>query len=199
VNFDKIFVLGFPKSGTTTVDTALRESGLKTAHWHSPKGFCGELIYKAYNEGVNPLKYLNDYDCVTQADVCSPSDNLNYWPNLDFGVIKQIERYNPKCLFLLNTRKPEDILSSFKRWGFYDKRIRRSEIPGLPAGIGNDKNIISWINSHYNHCREYFYGKDNYLEIDIYQNDCRERMQQKLGIEIKWWGVANKNAEEGVV
>ncbi|WP_176503771.1 sulfotransferase [Cobetia sp. 5-11-6-3] len=197
MKYDKIFVLGFPKSGTTTIDKALKMSGLRTAHWVVDNGYCGKLIYDAYNATGDPLAYLSDYDCITQGDVCLPHEKLNYWPNLDFKIIKAIQDKHSNCLFILNRRPAKDILSSLKRWNNYDKRIKKSEIPGLPAGVGSDENIVRWIENHYSVCNEYFSDKTNYLELDIYSDDCRRALSEKLDIEIKWWGVANKNENQG--
>lgn len=42
-----VFLIGFPKGGTSTIDQSLRESGFKTAHWKHDERFIGELIYEA--------------------------------------------------------------------------------------------------------------------------------------------------------
>src|SRR4051794_21472602 len=76
-----IFVIGFPKSGTTSIHEALEKAGLRSAHWTVESGeYCGELIYRAHGEGKNPLAYLMDYDAITQADICLPRQQVNGRP-----------------------------------------------------------------------------------------------------------------------
>ena len=74
----KLMVIGFPKSGTTSITNALKSSGLKAAHWQDEKRrFVGALIYKAVLAGLDPFEHLKGYDAVTQADVCLPAHNLS--------------------------------------------------------------------------------------------------------------------------
>ena len=43
----KLLVIGFPKSGTTSITAALEASGLKPLHWRDRQGrFAGKLIYE---------------------------------------------------------------------------------------------------------------------------------------------------------
>ena len=53
-------------------------------------------------------------------DVCMDKNNC-YWPQIvDY---KQIINENSNSIFILNKRNPEELLSSFKRWKNYDKRL----------------------------------------------------------------------------
>jgi hypothetical protein len=57
----ELFVVGFPKSGTSTLTKALRRAHVRTAHQRIPGGaFCGELIYEDYRAGRDPLARLQD-------------------------------------------------------------------------------------------------------------------------------------------
>jgi len=186
----KLMVIGFPKSGTTSITAALKASGLKTAHWQLDNNrFVGGLIYKAVVNGLDPFEYLKDFDAVTQADVCLPNHNLSLWPNLDFAVLSAIRRAHPTCLFLLNTRRPEAICDSMADWPFMQKRFEMSDIPGLPRGTGGKReHLMAWIENHYAACRHFFAGDEYFLELDIERSDAPEILGQALGIEIGSWG-----------
>lgn len=190
----KIFVVGFPKSGTSTLQKALQATGYRSAHWQTEAGdFVGKLMYRGMAEHDDPWFYLGDYDAITQADVCLPEHGLNFWPNLDFSIIAKIEERHPDCLFILNYRDPAKTVSSIKRWNTMQGRFTRAEIPGLPPGKGSDSELVDWIQQHMAAARRHFEGKDNFIEVDIENKQSPRLLGQKLGTEIAWWGVANKN------
>ena len=186
----KLMVIGFPKSGTTSITAALEASGMKTAHWQIDNNrFVGALIYKAVLNGLDPFTHLEGYDAVTQADVCLPNHRLSLWPNLDFAVLSAIRRAHPTCLFVLNTRSPEAICDSIADWPFMQKRFEISDIPGLPRGVGGRRrHLIAWIENHYAACRHFFAGDDYFLELDIERPDAPEILGKALGVEISSWG-----------
>ena len=186
----KLMVIGFPKSGTTTITRALEASGLRPAHWQDEGSrFVGALIYHAVLSGMDPFAHLKGYDAVTQSDVCMPGKGINYWPNLDFAILQAIRRAHPDCLFLLNYRRPEAIADSIAKWPGLQNRINNGDIPGLPPGYGNDRDhLIRWIENHFSACRAYFGADDRFLEIDIEQSDAPKLLGDKLGVEIVEWG-----------
>jgi hypothetical protein len=188
----KVFVVGFPKSGTLTIDRALRSSGLRTAHWKVPEGFCGELIYRADRAGRDPLWFLRNYDCITEAGVCLPGRKLNFWPNLDFPLLGRIRRFHPECLFLLNYRDPAKIAASMQGWADLHARLVKSDIPGLPPGAGGRQiELENWIKNHFAACQSRFSNDARFLELDIEDPDAAKILSEALGAPIRWWGVAH--------
>ena len=186
----KLMVIGFPKSGTTSLTLALEASGLKAAHWQDEhERYIGKLIYEAVYSGLDPFAHLTGYDAVTQADVCLPRRGVNFWPNLDFAILSAIRRADPSCLFVLNTRRPEAIVDSICKWGLMRRRLQIADIPGLPSGAGGKReHLIIWINNHYDACRRYFAADEHFIEIDIESADAPDRLGKALGIEIVGWG-----------
>ncbi|MGE4064899.1 MAG: hypothetical protein AB7E79_16160 [Rhodospirillaceae bacterium] len=91
----KLFLIGFPKSGTSTIHTALERSGLRSAHWRCDQGFVGQIIYENYYAARDPLHSLTTFDAITQADVCLPAMGINFWPNLDFNILGAILTAHP--------------------------------------------------------------------------------------------------------
>ena len=191
----RLFVVGFPKSGTSTITTALESAGMNPVHWGDGEGrFVGQLIYEDALAGRDPLGRLTDYDSVTQADVCMPAHRINFWPNLDFAILGRIREYHPECLFLLNYREPAKVCSSIDRWPSLRERIVRAAIPGLPSRMGEkDEEIIHWIENHYAACRHYFAGDPKFLELDIESDDAPKVLGAALGITIEEWGIIEPN------
>ncbi|MDR5876198.1 tetratricopeptide repeat protein [Halomonas sp. CUBES01] len=193
----KIFLVGFPKSGTSTIQKALEETGYTSAHWKVKEGFVGQLMYQGLQDHDDPWHYLQGYDAITQGDVCIPARDLNYWPNLDFETIAKIQEKHPDCLFILNYRDPEKIVSSIERWGDLLDRLKVSYVPGLYFSEGDDaENLRVWIESHFDKVRDYFEGSENFIEVDINNEDAPNKIGQKLGVQLAWWGVANENKQK---
>jgi hypothetical protein len=192
----KLFVVGFPKSGTTTLTAALEASGMSAAHWGDADGkFIGQTIYENVLGGHDPFAGLEGYDAITQADVCIPAQRINYWPNLDFAILSRIREAHPECLFLLNTRDPVKICSSIDRWPSLRERIVRASIPGLPARMGGkDEEIVRWIENHYSACRRYFGNDPKFLELAIEDDAAPDILGKALGISITDWGIIEPNA-----
>ncbi|HEY1962544.1 MAG TPA: hypothetical protein VGG69_09010 [Rhizomicrobium sp.] len=188
----RAMVIGFPKSGTTTIHLACRRRKLRSAHWKTPDGYCGQLIYESFQAGRDPLEKLAEYDILSQADVCLPGV-ANYWPNLDFEVLSAIRQYHPSCVFILNRRDPRRIIRSISRWGTMRRRFTRSEIIGLPKDVGGkDDELQVWIEGHYAACAARFAQDPYFLDLDIESPDAQERLSAVLGVELRWWGVANE-------
>ena len=186
----KVMVIGFPKSGTTTLTTVLEANGIKSAHWQDEQGrFVGALIYSAIYSGLDPFAFLQGYDAVTQADVCLPKRKINFWPNLDFAVLRAVRRAYPSCILLLNYRHPEAIVDSIEKWAGMQGRFTRSEIPGLPIGIGGKReHLVTWIENHFDACRAFFADDPHFLELDIAAEDAPDRLGKALGMPIAGWG-----------
>lgn len=139
---------------------------------------------------------MTEFDAITQGDVCLPGKGLNFWPNLDFDIINKIEEKHPDCLFVLNYRDPKKTVSSMKRWNNMSERFKRSDIPGLPKGVGDDRELEGWIVGHMQKVRGHFIGKDDFLEIDIEDSQAPSKLSEKMGVKLAWWGVENKNEKK---
>jgi predicted O-methyltransferase YrrM len=198
----KIFVLGFPKSGTTTLQQAFGRAGLRSAHWRVGDQYCGELIYEDFRAGRNPLERMSDHDCITQPDVCRPNLHRdggaagpNYWPQLDFDVISAIQAHNPDIRFILNRREVPDIIRSITRWADLRERLTVSDIIGLPPGKGGaDEDLRAWIEGHYRACEHHFADQpERLLDFNITDPDAHAKVQAFVGVELPWWGIANPN------
>jgi hypothetical protein len=197
-----VMVIGFPKSGTSSMHEAFRRAGMSSAHWKVREGFCGQLIYRDHRDGKNPLQTLGRFRCIAQADVCRPGrehdgESLYFWPQLDFEVLDAMRRFNPELRFILNRRDVGSLIRSISGWGSLRRRLVAAEIPGLPAGAGaDDAELRDWIEDHYATCLEHFGDSANFLVLDIEAPDARERLSRFVGEELPWWGVANRHTTD---
>lgn len=197
----KVFVVGLPKSGTTTLTDALRRSGHKPLHWRCglTGNYAGPSIYLEHTAGRDPLGLLKNYDCVTQADYISRA--LSCWPQMDVALLRSVRKHHPDCWFLLNARDPAKIINSIKKWknsrlGSLWDRLRVIGAPGLPAGAADsDQAIQSWIENHYARTRKLFADDPRFLEYDIEASSAPEVISNAMGIRLRWWGASNKSKD----
>lgn len=169
----KVFIMGFLKAGTSSLDYTLKKLGYKTAHWKVKEGFVGQLMYKAYNEKKDILYYLKGYNAFTQMDVCYRG--INYWPQLK--LYKEIYKQYPNALYILNYRNFNNHLRSISKWGDLRKRISTANFKGK----NSNKIFEEWIEKHYKNIREFFGDKLNFIEFDI-ENGNKEKLATFLGV-----------------
>lgn len=186
--------LGLPKSGTTTLHTALARSGLRSAHWKVKHRIVGRNLYHHHLAGRDPLTDLAEYDVITQADFIS--EHRSYWPQMDAALVHAIASHHPECRFLLLTRPVAKIADSIMRWRDLSDRLEALGAPGLPPGhAGEIDALTTWIDGHFRNVRRWFKDDPRFLELDIEDPEAPNRLGQFLRVEIAWWGMANTNAE----
>lgn len=190
-----VFVIGFAKTGTTTITKALNSVGYTSAHWRTgSRQFVGELMRRAKRENKPLLHYLSKYDAFTQMDVTQLGGPC-YWPQLE--DVARLDAQYPQSKFILNVRSDDDWLRSATTWNNYRKRMTAADLPGLPSGVGDDDSVLmSWRAAHYDAMRTYFAGRPNdFIEFDIASDDSA-KLCAFLGIDAPtsmWWGWANRN------
>lgn len=189
-----LVVVGFPKSGTTTIDRALRRAGLRCAHWTKGGVPVGELVYRGWFEMDDPFALLPDCDAITQMDYCVPP--ANFWPNLDIALLLAMRRRHPGTKFVLNYRDPAGTAGSIERWSDLGQRLRRADLPGLPGGYGaRTGDLVRWVDTHIRAIRDVFAGDPDFLDLDISSDTARAELAGFVGRDLPWWGVANRNTK----
>lgn len=185
-----IILVGLPKSGTSSFQELFIKLGYNSYHWKTKCGYIGTMIHKNKQMG-KPL--LNDFlrtDVVTQMDVCIDEDNA-YWPQItDY---EQLYNENPDSIFILNKRDPKKILSSFKRWNNFNKRLIRYN----PELLNNmtDKSFIDFVTKHYTNIETFFsrFPNSKFITFDI-ENDKLDKLSKYIDLkEMNDFPHENKN------
>lgn len=195
----KVINLGLPKSGTTTLATALRLAGFKVADWRiragqaKVHGFVGKLLYSGYFDTGDPLHYLQGFNALTEIDVIREGKNL--WPQTDWALLTAIRELHPGARFILSMRDPAAHADSMRRWSNLGRRrLPKAAVPGLPSEFGKKPGELErWIEGHITFCRHVFAGSDDFLEYHIEDPQAQQKISAFLGVELPWWGKANEN------
>jgi hypothetical protein len=174
----RAIVVGFPKSGTTTLQEALQKSGLRCAHWRHRGQPIGRLVHDGWFDQGDPFAHFPKLDVLTQMDICLPAEGLNDWPDLDIPLLLAIRQVNPGCLFILNARDPAETADSILRWGDLAKRISEGAQPGLPSGRGAKRDeLVRWIATQLAAMRRVFAGDPHFLDLDIAAGESAESLR----------------------
>lgn len=202
----KVFVIGFPKSATKTLDRAFWNIGVPSFHQSTGQGEnVAALMHNGfYRHGGNPLHLINDRYrhkyAITEADYTNPAKGWVYWPQLDHSLLKNGFFMNRDVKYIYNYREPYSLLDSFTRWkdGDFRARVTAADLPGLPPGVGDvDGDMINWFNWHYHACCDMFSQyPDRFLDVDIQSPLFRENLEDFLSIRFEWWGKENVNDQD---
>ncbi|MBE1284792.1 MAG: sulfotransferase family protein [Rhodobacteraceae bacterium] len=199
----KVINLGLPKSGTTTLAKALRESGLEVAdhrfrrrdipHPSLRRAFVAERLYRGYFETGDPMARLPEVEAISEMSMLR--DGQSFWPQMDFALILAIKAHHPDVKFLASRRDAYEMSKSMLAWSnLGTSRLPNAPIPGLPQGYGETtKERVVWIDGHYAALRQFFKNDGNFLEFDIADPDAPDIIGRFLGRNMPWWGVLNAN------
>lgn len=152
-NRPRIFGIGLNKTGTSSLDAALRILGYESLHWGGPP--VRRLVEEALEAGEPLLSRLDPrYDAF--------SDIEPLYRN--FALLD--EQY-PGSKFILTVRPLEAWIESRKR--HVENNVRRKEL-GLYTGtflvVDEEAWRADW-EQHLAAVRSYFAGRDDFVEIDI--------------------------------
>jgi hypothetical protein len=207
---NKIFIIGFPKSGTTSIHASLASAGISAVHWatdnmlpiRSPyKIIVGTSIKKAKDQNKSLLSELNAYQAFTQMETCMDEDNC-YWPQLI--DVPTLHQQYPDSRFIFNDRKIDSWIKSLRNWNITTgpirqkghsliERIIKLDVPGLPSGKGGtDQELKNWYIQHKNNMLDFFKNKDNFILFNIETNS-GNKLGEFLNIPNLTWRHLHKS------
>jgi hypothetical protein len=198
---NKIFVIGFPKSGTSSIQTSLTNAGVLSIHWGKGGISVGKCIEESKEKNEPLLSKLDLYQAFTQMETCI-DEHRCYWPQLvDVPLLNQ--QY-PNSKFIFNDRNIDNWLKSLHNWNInvgpirekgesLIERIIKLDIPGLPKNKGKtDDELKSWYLQHKNNMIDFFKNKDNFLLFNI-ELDSGDKLADFLEIQNFSWCHKNKS------
>jgi hypothetical protein len=198
---NKIFVIGFPKSGTTSIQESLTSAGISSVHWGVDNIVVGTSIQKAKSQNKPLLSEINTYQAFTQMETCIDKDRC-YWPQL--VDVPSLDQQYPDSKFIFNDRNIDNWLKSLHNWNINTGPIRQSgeslieriiklDIPGLPKNKGKtDDELKDWYLQHKNNMIDFFKNKDNFVIFNI-ESDSGDKLAEFLEMRNFAWCHTNKS------
>ena len=162
----KVFCIGFHKTGTTSLASALTHLGYRVAG----------------NQGVDDPDIANKVQAIADALVGEyDAFEDNPWPIL----FKELDRKYPGNRFILTLRSPESwIQSQLKHFGSTETPMRQW-IYGVGCPQGNEEIYLKRFEAHNREVLEYFQDRPNdLLVMDFTKGDGWEKLCDFLDVEV---------------
>jgi uncharacterized coiled-coil DUF342 family protein/NAD-dependent dihydropyrimidine dehydrogenase PreA subunit len=165
-----IFCIGSNKTGTTSLDSAMRVLGFTTM----PEGLASQYL----TVGRDEQNQEKAFRCLLETEI----DKFNFFEDLPFcfrNNYKVIDEFCPDAKFILTIRQPDNWFSSCIRWiECLDCEDCYSWIWGLRFAVDNKEEIISRYNKRNAEIEDYFSGKPSQLlVIQIEQSNFADLMK----------------------
>jgi hypothetical protein len=165
---NKIFIIGLPRTGTTSISVALLNHGFKVAH-------------TAYTKRAFEL-----------ADVISDAPCFADYPELDklfpdskfVYLDRALERWVPSMQMLLNKMLPELAPKTGYLHPVLKRCITQTFIPLTTADPLDSQHLINCYRKHQQAVLGYFQSRDDFLAIDISQRGSLKQLLDFLGVSV---------------
>jgi hypothetical protein len=129
-----VFVVGFPKSGTTSLYEMFKCSGVLSSHYccgsqndHQPCGTLGTMgvcMQRNLEKGLSILEDCGGYDFYGQMDCERRLDTSEYSMFLPQHFhLEELHEFAPNATLILNLRPAEDWVRSIMNWFGYSTRF----------------------------------------------------------------------------
>jgi len=169
--------------------------------------WCGTCIKQNIDTDRPPLEGCGNFDVYTEINqsfgMARQKKGADQVPTtIYFPQVEALEKFHeayPTATFILNTRNFEHWLASVDNWGILRSRFVKSDITGLPAGVGTDDNDLrNFYNGHYTRIRKFVEDHPSHalVEVDVESDGADKLMEEAFGISSSCWGHANTNTHK---
>jgi len=163
----KIFIIGFNKTGTKTLDTYFKKNKIPSIHW--AKGQLAQQIKHNHEKGIELL--INYKRFIVFSDM-EDFSNLNY---AHVTYFKELDKTYPDSKFILNIRDVDNWIESRNN----HSRGRYLKILCQKLNLTKQELNQKWKDDFYNHKKNvitYFSDKPNKLLIYDIEKDSPQKI-----------------------
>tara|TARA_B110000208_G_scaffold191914_1_gene260923 strand:+ start:6610 stop:7158 length:549 start_codon:yes stop_codon:yes gene_type:complete len=153
----RIFIIGFNRTGTRSLDNFFSKNGLKSVHWD--QGRLARKIKRTFNEGKSLLKDYSDYLVFSDME---DYKRLNY-AHIDY--YKELYKQYPNSKFILNIRDMENWIES------RNNHLKGWYVIELCRIIGCNKEELNrrWRKEFIEHCKDViFFFKNKKKKLIVF-------------------------------
>ncbi|GIU31600.1 sulfotransferase family protein [Shewanella hafniensis] len=166
VEKQKVFIIGLPRTGTTSVSVALLEQGLKVAHM----AFTKQAFMLA--DAISDVPCFSDY---RQLDGLFPQAKFVY---LERDMVKWV----PSMQMLLGKMLPHLEAKSGRFHPIMKRSFRHTFAIDKVAAPADEAHLIDCYQRHQNEVLAYFQGREDFISLDISHAGSLSRLLQFLGL-----------------
>jgi hypothetical protein len=164
---NKLFIIGLPRTGTTSISVALLDYGFKVAH-------------TAYTKRAFELA-----DVISDAPCFADYKELDrLFPDSKFVYLdRALERWVPSMQMLLNKMLPELAPKSGYLNPVLKRSINKTFAPLTTENPLDTKYLEGCYRAHQHDVFQYFSSRTDLLKIDISQSGSLQKLLGFLGVE----------------
>lgn len=166
VEKQKVFIIGLPRTGTTSVSVALLEQGLKVAHM----AFTKQAFILA--DAVSDAPCFSDYQ---QLDGLFPQAKFVY-------LERDMAKWVPSMQMLLGKMLPHLEAKSGRFHPIMKRSFRHTFAIDKVTNPADEAHLIDCYQRHQNEVFAYFHGREDFISLDISHAGSLSRLLQFLGL-----------------
>lgn len=190
-------VVGFPKSGTSSLTAFFQCGGLRVAHSSCGAVSCASCVRANWRRGAPAFDGCGRYDAFAQMDdeFSFGSAPLCFFPQRHADVLLAMRRDYPNATFVLNTRAPLRWVNSVTNWNTMRSRLRRCGAAFADGALLTDNDLVRAYEAHGRFVRALAVAHAlPFLEVDVEAEDAGARLARATAIPAGCWGRANQHA-----
>ncbi len=204
----KVFVMGMPKAGTTSILKFFQCGMIPSSHWdcgapplsenpQEPSIFCGHCIRDNVISGRDPIAGCGNYDVwaemsVWDTTVYGDPRPPTYFPQIE--AIEQLHTFYPDSVWILNLRPAGDWADSVSTW--FDMAQQMQTHFGWSDGNIRDSLKAFYFN-HTNFIRNFSETRGHKLvTIDITSSNASSILSHEFNISATCWEHHNHNSPD---
>jgi hypothetical protein len=179
----KIFIIGFHKTGTSSLGKAFQILGYRVCG--------GYFIKNEYRNVKNPEEYLWNYisPAINDYEVFQDTPWFIFW--------RQIYKNYPNALYILTYRDSEKWYNSvYNHFGDGSNWFYHDLIYGDPDPTNHKDLYIKKYEDHNKNVMDFFEGKNNFLPLDLDQGIQWESLVEFTGNKKPIWQFPMANKSE---
>lgn len=171
LNNQKIFQIGFNKSGSASIFDFMKSNGFASVHWE--RGQLSEQLKENHKAGTPLLSGYENYQVFTDMEHREKDQSAFYSYQHYF---QDLDKQYPDSIFILNYR---DVDKWIKGRIYHPGYLERCM---SVAGVSTEEVIDQWKQHFYKHIssvKSYFKDRDNLITLDL-DNDKKDKLYHEL-------------------
>jgi hypothetical protein len=170
---NKIFVIGFNKTGTTSIDAFFQSYGFRTLHWKTGDKNLARQIEINVKRSDFILAEIDNFDVYSDFTYVSDAQAIE-----GNSYFRELHVAFPDAFFVLNTRSMEGwILSRLRHPNFAERYSSALDTSVIDlVAYWQDLKVSRELE-----IRQYFMGNERFVEFDIEEETFHE-LAEKLGL-----------------
>lgn len=184
----KIFVIGFPKTGTTSIEFFLKDLGYRVCNGHWNNNHTNFLLacyyFEKTDEILNVTRYFDAFADAPWGGTEIYKVLVEMYPNAYYiFTIREVEKWYLSLInmYLQIDKNLKTAMETMRSFGAYGNYLYMKKFFGISELGKKEELLMQKYDEHNKKVRDFFSSKDyNFLEIDITKDKLSEQKIKKF-------------------